>query len=127
MRSPSVEASDAGENIVSLPHAPSSNRPLDGINHIAATSSKNKQNNPPAHASPSMPSDDPSAPVKKFLRGLNPNLEHLLPYFRDLGVENLETLQALKTWSDDEREELFTGCLNKMQILAVQNFIRKAD
>jgi hypothetical protein len=73
-----------------------------------------------------MSAPDPSAPVKEFLRSLNPSLEHLLDRFRELGIENLETLLAFKTWSTDERQELFKGELNKLQLLAVQNFLRKA-
>jgi hypothetical protein len=68
--------------------------------------------------------DDPSAPVKEFLRSLNPNLERLLPRFRELGIEDLETLLAFKTWNSDEREELLRGDLNRLQLLAVQNFLK---
>jgi len=68
---------------------------------------------------------DPSAPVKEFLRSLNPNLERLLPRFCELGIEDHETLLAFKSWSAGEREELLKAHLNKFQLLAVQNCFRK--
>jgi hypothetical protein len=70
--------------------------------------------------------DDPSTPVKEFLRSLNPSLEHLVARFCELGIENLETLLAFKTWRPEEQEKLLKGELNKFQILAVQNFLLKA-
>ena len=86
-----------------------------------------KENVPSGNAlTPMSAVDDPSAPVKEFLRSLNPNLECLLPRFRELGIEDLETLLAFKTWSPRQREELLRGDLNKLQLLAVQNFLRKA-
>jgi hypothetical protein len=66
-------------------------------------------------------------PVQKFLRSLNPSLERLLPRFRELGIEDVETLLAFKTWTVDEREELLRGEVNKLQLLAIQNFLKKAD
>lgn len=121
---PSTEASDSGEVHISTPRArlPTS---MTSSNDVRSTStSNNKENVPLVQASPM---DDPSAPVQEFLRSLNPNLEQLLPRFRELGIEDVETLLAFKTWTVDEREELLRGELNKLQLLAVQNFLKKAD
>jgi hypothetical protein len=79
-----------------------------------------------ATSSRPIPPPDPSEPVREFLRSLIPNLEHLLPRFCKLGIEDLETLLAFKAWSRNEREELLVADLNKFQLLAVQNFFRKA-
>jgi len=57
---------------------------------------------------------------------LNPSLERLFPRFSELGIEDLETLLAFKSWSPEERVELLKADLNKLQLLAVQNFLRKA-
>jgi hypothetical protein len=89
--------------------------------------SSDKENVPLANVPPPALPDDSSAPVKRFLGSLNPSLERLLPIFHKLGIEDFETLHAFKTWSPDEREELLRDDLNKFQLLAVQNFLRRAN
>jgi len=117
-----VESRNAGEEGPSPPPAPTTSNSIK-----PTTTSNDKENASPAHGPPSMSADDPSAPVREFLRSLKPNLESLLPRFCELGVEDFATLSAFKAWTSDEREELLGEHFNKLQRLAVQIPLRKAD
>lgn len=56
---------------------------------------------------------------------MNPPLEHVLPRFIEIGIEDQETLVAFRSWSPEDREQLMEGELNKLQRQVVQNAINR--
>lgn len=72
---------------------------------------------------PPAPATDPSAPVKEFLRSLNPNLEYLLKHFDKLGIKDHRSLSVFKAYSTRARERfLREGQFNLLERFAVDNF-----
>jgi len=48
-------------------------------------------------------SEEPEETIRKFLRSCMPNLEHLLPVFIRIGLENRRDLEGALDWPTKER------------------------
>ncbi|KZT27193.1 hypothetical protein NEOLEDRAFT_1176974 [Neolentinus lepideus HHB14362 ss-1] len=81
-------------------------------------------------AAPPQPRDSPDA-VRDFLAGLTPNMEHLLPYMKKIGIRSSECLKGMSTWPAKDCEAFMqeklvdSGKADSFQIMSILIALKK--